>query len=99
TVGIRLTPTSAGLLIGKVAPTRTADALIIEGDISNGSEGMRILPKLRIGFRDANGKELAFKIIDPPLAQLAPGAVVHFKTPFERPDDAATDIAVTFAAG
>jgi predicted Zn finger-like uncharacterized protein len=98
-VGIGLAPTSAGLQIGKVSPTRTADALIIEGDITNVAGSPRALPKLRIALRDPSGRELAFKIIDPPVAQLAPGAVAHFRTPFERPDDAATDIAVTFAAG
>jgi hypothetical protein len=98
-VGIGLTPTSTGLRIGKVSPTRTAETLIIEGDITNASEGTRTLPKLRIALRDASGKELGFKIIDPPVPQLAPGAVAHFRTPFDRPDDAATDIAVTFTAG
>jgi predicted Zn finger-like uncharacterized protein len=96
-VGISLAPSGAGLQIGKVSPTRTADALIIEGDITNISGVSRVLPKLRIALRDPSGKELAAKTIDPPVVQLAPGAIAHYKTPFERPDDAATDIAVTFA--
>src|SRR5271166_2838695 len=55
------------------------------------------LPPLRVALRDAGEKEVQFKIVDPPQARLTPGAVAHFKTPFDHPDDAAKGVVVTFA--
>ena len=37
------------------------------------------------------------EVVDPPKPRLPPGAVAHFKTPFEHPDEAATGVVVTFA--
>ena len=48
-------------------------------------------------LRDSAEKEVQFKIIDPPKPRLPPGAVAHFKTPFDHPDDAATGVVATFA--
>ena len=50
-----------------------------------------------VALRDPAEKEVQFKVVDPPKPRLAPGAVAHFKTPFERPDEAATGVVVTFA--
>jgi len=55
------------------------------------------LPRLRVTLRDSADKEVQFKIIDPPQPRLAPGAVAHFKTPFDHPEDAAKGVVVTFA--
>ena len=55
------------------------------------------VPRLRVALRDSAEKEVQFKIIDPPKPRLPPGAVAHFKTPFDHPDDAATGVVVTFA--
>lgn len=90
-------PQGAGLKIEKLAPSRTSDGLIIEGDIANGGRTTQDLPRLRVALRDAAEKEVQFKIIDPPQPRLAPGAVAHFKTPFDHPDDAAKGVVVTFA--
>jgi DUF2939 family protein len=90
-------PPGAGLKIEKLAPARTPDGLMIEGDILNTGSTPRDLPRLRVALRDAAEREVQFKIVDPPSARLAPGAVAHFKTPFERPDKAATGVVVTFA--
>jgi len=95
-VGLKLEPLGAGLEIGKMAPSREGDALTVGGDITNTTAGTRALPRLRIALRDAAGKELTFKVIDPPAPDLAPGATAHFKTQFEHPSDAATGVAVTF---
>ena len=70
---------------------------MIEGEITNTGKTARDVPRLRVALRDAAEKEVQFKVIDPPKPQLLPGAVVHFKTPFEHPDDAATGVVVTFA--
>jgi predicted Zn finger-like uncharacterized protein len=95
--GVSVEPPGTGLKIEKLAPSRTADGLIIEGDIANGGKTVQDLPRLRVALRDATEKEVQFKIIDPPKPRLPPGAVAHFKTPFDHPDDAATGVVVTFA--
>jgi predicted Zn finger-like uncharacterized protein len=94
--GLPAEPLGAGLKIEKVAPARTPDGLMIEGEITNTGKTAREVPRLRVALRDAAEKEVQFKVIDPPTPQLQPGAVVHFKTPFEHPDDAATGVVVTF---
>jgi predicted Zn finger-like uncharacterized protein len=86
-----------GLKIDKLVPSRTLDGLVIEGDIANNGKATQDLPRLRVALRDASEKEVQFKIVDPPQPRLAPGAVAHFKTPFDHPDEAAKGVVVTFA--
>ena len=95
--GFSAEPPGTGLKIEKLAPSRTSDGLIIEGDIANSGKTTQDLPRLRVALRDAAEKELQFKIIEPPKPRLPPGAVAHFKAPFDHPDDAATGVVVTFA--
>jgi hypothetical protein len=95
--GMPVEPPGAGLKIEKLTPARTSDGLVIEGEISNPGKTTRDVPRLRVALRDAAEKEVQFKIIDPPRPRLAPGAVAHFKTPFDHPDEAATGVVVTFA--
>jgi hypothetical protein len=87
----------AGLKIEKLVPARSPNGLMIEGDIINTGDTARDVPHLRVVLRDAVDRDVQFKIVDPPSTWLAPGAVAHFKIPFERPDDAATGVVVTFA--
>lgn len=86
-----------GLKIQNLAPARTVNGLMIEGDVLNAGTTPREVPRLRVALRDAAEKEVQLKIINSPITRLAPGAIAHFKTPFERPDDAATGVVVTFA--
>jgi predicted Zn finger-like uncharacterized protein len=95
--GFAAEPPWTGLKIEKLAPSRTPDGLLIEGDIANGGKTTQDLPRLRVALRDTSEKEVQFKIVDPPQPRLAPGAVAHFKTPFDHPDDAAKGVVVTFA--
>ena len=95
--GLSAEPPGTGLKIEKLAPSRTPDGLLIEGDIANDGKTTLNLPRLRVALRDSAEKEVQFKIIDPPKPRLPPGAVAHFKTPFDHPDDAATGVVVTFA--
>jgi hypothetical protein len=90
-------PPWAGLKIEKLAPSRTPDGVVIEGDIANTGKTTQDLPRLRVALRDASDKEVQFKIVDPPQPRLAPGAFAHFKTPFDHPEDAAKGVVVTFA--
>jgi predicted Zn finger-like uncharacterized protein len=95
--GFPTQPPGTGLKIEKLAPSRTPDGLVIEGDIANNGKATQDLPRLRVALRDSAEKELQFKLVDPPKPRLPPGAVAHFKTPFDHPDDAATGVVVTFA--
>jgi hypothetical protein len=98
-VGLAPDTPGSGLEIAKILPKRTADGgIVIEGDVANTGSRARDVPKLRVTLRDSSKKEVQFKIIEPPKDRLLPGEVVHFKTPFEQPNDAATDVAVTFAS-
>jgi predicted Zn finger-like uncharacterized protein len=89
-------PPGAGLEV-TLTPTRTTDSLVIDGDIVNGAEIARRIPRLRVALRDRNRMELVAKIIDPPVARLLPGATAHFNAVFAHPSIAATGVAVTFA--
>ena len=95
--GLSPAPFGPGLELAKIAPTRTADGLVIEGDITNTGSTAREVPRLRVALRDPAEKEKQFKIIDPPVPRLAPGETAHFKTSFDHPDEAATGVLVTFA--
>lgn len=96
-VGLSPEPPGMGLKVEKLVPTRTPEGLTIEGDIVNNGRMTQDLPRLRVALRDSAEKEVQFKIIDPPQPRLAPGAVVHFKTPFDHPEDTAKGVVVTFA--
>ena len=76
---------------------RTADGLVIEGDITNTGSTARDVPRLRVALRDPGDKETQFKIIDPPTARLAPGETAHFTTSFDHSDETTT-VKVSFAS-
>lgn len=89
-------PPGAGLKVS-VSPSRTADSLVIDGDIVNTAAAARRVPRLRVSLRDGNKVELEAKVIDPPAETLAPGATARFNTVFEHPSITATGVEVTFA--
>jgi predicted Zn finger-like uncharacterized protein len=95
--GLSGTPPESGLELAKIVPTRTAEGLVIEGDITNTGSTARDVPRLRVALRDPAEKETQFKIVDPPTARLGPSETAHFKTSFDHPDEAATGVLVTFA--
>ena len=95
--GLAAASPGSGLELAKITPARTAEGLVIEGDITNTGSTARDVPRLRVALRDPAEKETQFKIIDPPSARLGPGETAHFKTSFDHPDEAATGVLVTFA--
>jgi predicted Zn finger-like uncharacterized protein len=97
-IGSWVEPSGPGLVIGKVAPTRNDDGLVIDGEIANLGNTTRDVPRLRLALRDATEKEVQFEVVDPPRARLQPGEIVHFSDPFPHPVDAATGVVVTFAS-
>jgi predicted Zn finger-like uncharacterized protein len=98
-VHLKIEPLGAGLDIGNVGSTRNADGLIVEGDITNRVMVPRSVPHLRVALRDANQKEVIFKVIPPPRERLLPGETVHFVAAFLPASDAAVGVVVTFIAG
>ena len=88
---------ATGLQLGKVTPSRTTDALIVEGDVTNTSQTGHEVPRLRVTLRDPAEREVQVKTIDPPKDRLMPGEVAHFKAQFDHPDEAATGVVVRFA--
>jgi Protein of unknown function (DUF3426) len=85
------------LVLGKVVPMRTANTLVIEGEVKNSGNMPSEVPPLRVALRDAAEKDVQFKVIDPPKARLDPGDTARFTTTFDHPDEAATGVVVTFA--
>ncbi len=96
-IGLPVEPSETGLVIGKVAPARSGDVLVIAGEIVNLGTAPREVPRLRVALRDAAEKEIQFQVADPPKAQLQPGEVEHFSIPIAHPVEAATGVVVTFA--
>jgi predicted Zn finger-like uncharacterized protein len=96
-IGLPVAPSGAGLVIGKIAPARTADGLMIDGEVANLGSTPRDVPRLRVALQNVAEKEVQFEVVDPPKTRLQPGEVVHFATPFAHPADAATGVVVTFA--
>jgi len=96
--GLPLAAPKPGLEFGKIAPTRTPEGLLIEGEITNAGSVGQDVPRLRVALRDPAEKETQFTIIDPPKARLAPSETVHFKISFDHPDEKATGVVVTFVA-
>jgi len=86
----------AGLKV-TVTPMRSADSLVINGDIVNGAAISRRVPRLRLTLLDRNKIDLDSKVINPPVAQLQPGATAHFNAIFEHPTNTAVRVDVTFA--
>jgi predicted Zn finger-like uncharacterized protein len=98
-LGLPVARSESGLKIRKIEPTRSGDGLVIEGEIANIGKVPRAVPRLRVALRDARDREVQSKIIAPPQSRLKPGEIEHFKTVFERPNEAATGVLVTFASG
>lgn len=84
-----------GLQISSVM-TRTADSLVITGDIVNKTLMPRPVPRLRLTLRDGSQSDVGSEVIDPPVEQLMPGETAQFRWAFEHPSIAATGIAVQF---
>ena len=91
-------PFALGLVIRKVAPSRSDGELVIAGEIANLGDAARKVPRLRLALQDSADKELRSEIVDPPKARLEPGESVHFHTAIADPPDNATGVVVTFAS-
>ncbi|HEY3912587.1 MAG TPA: zinc-ribbon domain-containing protein [Stellaceae bacterium] len=97
-IGLAAEPAGTGLVIDKIVPVRTADGLMIDGEIANRGSAPEIVPRLRVVLQDAAKKDVQLETMDPPKARLRPGEIVHFAASFAHPADAATGVVVTFAS-
>ena len=97
-IGLPVEAAGAGLTIEQIAAVRTADGLMIHGEIANPGSRALDVPRLRVALRNAAAQEVQLEIVDPPKARLQPGEIVHFATLFAHPADAATGVVVTFAS-
>jgi predicted Zn finger-like uncharacterized protein len=86
------------LVIRKIAPSRTPEGLVINGEITNSGKQPHDVPRLRVALQDEAEKEIQFQIFDPPKSRLQPGETVAFATSFPHPSDAAAGVVVTFAS-
>jgi predicted Zn finger-like uncharacterized protein len=96
-IGLPVGRPGSGLAIRKILPTRSDGGLVIEGEVANTGDEPRTVPRLHVALRDASDKEVQAKTIAPPKSRLGPGEVEHFRTVFERPNETATGVVVTFA--
>ncbi|MGH7031523.1 MAG: DUF3426 domain-containing protein [Stellaceae bacterium] len=97
-IGLPVEAAGSGLAIEQIAPVRTADGLMIHGEIANPGSRALDVPRLRVALRNAAEQEVQLEIVDPPKARLQPGEIVHFAAPFAHPADEATGVVVTFAS-
>jgi predicted Zn finger-like uncharacterized protein len=96
--GLPVERPASRLAIRKILPTRSDGGLVIEGEVANTGSEPSTVPRLRVALRDAGDKEVQAKTIAPPKIRLGPGEVEHFRTVFERPNETATGVVVTFAS-
>ena len=87
----------AGLKVS-VVTTRRVDSMVVNGEIVNGAGEARRVPRLRVTLYDGRRSDLDFRLIDPPVASLAPGATVRFNTVFDHPNMTATGAAAIFTS-
>ncbi|MGH7098373.1 MAG: DUF3426 domain-containing protein [Stellaceae bacterium] len=98
-LGLLVACPESGLKIRRIEPTRADGGLVIKGELANVGKTLCAVPRLRVVLRDAHNREVQAKIIAPPLGRLQPGEIEHFRTVFERPNEAATGVLVTAASG
>jgi len=96
-VGMKTVASGTGLEIA-VTPQRSEGSFVVTGEITNPTDRARSVPPLRVMLRDTTLREIEFKIVDPPVETLAPGAVARFRTVFDHPDITATDAVARFGA-
>jgi predicted Zn finger-like uncharacterized protein len=103
TLGFTPAKPGAGLKI-KVAEHRRdvegkTPVLIVKGDVTNTSDEVRDVPRLKASLRSAAGTELVTWTFATAQARLLPGETAPFITRIENPSTAATALNIYFVAG
>lgn len=101
-LGFEIPPPGDGLRLTNVNSTRTtADGvptLVIEGKVTNTSDGTRAVPAMRGSLRDAKDQELQSWMFRADTASLKPGETASFKTEVKQPSPHATGLSISFTA-
>jgi hypothetical protein len=103
TLGFTPAKPGEGLKI-KVADHRrdvegTTPVLIVKGDVTNTSESVRNVPRLKASLRNAAGDELVNWTFATAQARLLPGETAPFVTRIENPSAEAAALNIDFIAG
>ena len=89
-----------GLEIGKVAYEQNREAgqpvLRVTGEVTNVSEAVVVVPRLRVALEDENKRVLYHWTVSLSKSELDPGAVVPFSTRLPNPPKNARNLSVTF---
>lgn len=101
-LGFEIPPPGEGLRLTNVNSSRvTTDgvpALVIEGKVTNTSDGPRSVPAMRGSLRDAKDDELQSWMFKADTATLKPGESTSFKTEVRQPSPRATGLSISFTA-
>ena len=88
------------LVLGNIAPSQVMDGttpvIVVGGVISNITNEIQPVPRLRGSLLDARGREIFNWTFDPPVPQLGAGETHDFGTRVPNPPEAARGVAVTF---
>ena len=98
-LGLLVTCSQSELKIDNIRPTPSGGGFVIEGKVTNVGNISCAVPRLHVALRDASRREVQAKTITPLHSRLKPGEAEHFRTVFKRPNEAATEVAVTVASG
>ncbi len=101
-LGFELPPPGEGLRLTNVNSTRTTTdgvpVLVIEGKVTNTSDGPRDVPPMRGSLRDTKDQELQAWTFKADTAKLAAGETASFKTEVQKPSPQATGLSISFSA-
>jgi predicted Zn finger-like uncharacterized protein len=91
--GLKLTNVTSARVTIEGSP-----ALVVEGKITNTTQGRRTVPTLRGSLRDTGDRELQAWTFNPSTMRLAPGETASFRTEIRQPPSQATGLSITFVA-
>jgi predicted Zn finger-like uncharacterized protein len=101
-LGFEIPPPGEGLRLTGVNSSRvTTDGvptLVIEGKVTNTTNGARTVPPMRGSLRDAKDQELQSWLFKADDAKLAAGQSTSFKTEVKQPSPQATGLSISFTA-
>ena len=103
TVGLPVERPGAGLELRNMASSRRVvdgvPVLIIEGEVTNVSDGVRDVPKMRAALHDVKEREVRQWTFSAVQTRLMPGESGSFVTRVDNPPNWATGLTITFVAG
>ncbi len=100
TVGLSVAVPGYGLEFSNISSSQTYEGdvvvLSVSGDITNTSEEVKQIPRVRVGLVNAAGRELYFWTFKALESELGPGLSTKMQGTLKSPPEAAKRLAVTF---